>query len=212
MSKSIFPHKKEFIISIHVIAWLLIFVIPIFFYSRSDDNQWVIFWWKNVCTPISFMIVFYVNYCWLIEKYVFANRLKSYITHNLVLIALLCGLNYCWQNYLTPDIQPRSVRLQEKIELLEKEIKELKQSESSIIVKATVNGIRNYMNVEDYVVNEIQTFVEYNNIPIRNFVVEVTNADLRKYLTRITNTISLDVTRRCRKVIEYSDGKKDRSF
>ena len=110
MSKSIFPHKKEFIISIHVIAWLLIFVIPIFFYSRSDDNQWVVYWWKNVCTPISFMIIFYVNYCWLIEKFVFANRLKSYITHNLVLIALLCGLSYCWQNFLTPDIQPRSVR------------------------------------------------------------------------------------------------------
>ena len=134
MSKSIFPHKKEFIISIHVVAWLLIFIIPIFFFSRSDDTQWIVYWWKNVCTPLSFMIIFYVNYCWLIEKFLFVNRLKSYITHNLMLIALLCGLNYCWQNYLTPDIQPRSVRLQEKIEQLEKEIKVLKQSESTITV------------------------------------------------------------------------------
>lgn len=134
MSKSIFAHKKKIIISIHVVAWLLIFVIPIFFFGRSDDTQWVLYWWKNISTPISFLLIFYINYCLLIDRFLFANRMKSYITHNLAIIALLCAMNYCWQNFLTPDIQPRSVRLQEKIEQLESEIKELKRSEGAITI------------------------------------------------------------------------------
>lgn len=145
--------KKKVLVSLHVIAWLLIFIIPIFFFGRDDDNL-SIHYLKYIITPISFIIVFYVNFCYFIEKYLFVHRLKKYIINNLLLIVLLCGINYCWLYYITPDLPPRSVQLMEKVERLENEIQELKNKDSNnipvfkqeevVTTKVTVSNKRTY--------------------------------------------------------------------
>lgn len=132
MNNIIHPFKKNILISIHIIAWLVIFLVPIFFFFRSDENLWTNYL-KYIITPISFVIIYYLNYCLLIGKYLFANRLKSYIAHNACLIIFLCGFNYLWLYHLTPYIPPRSVVLMEKIDELEKEVESLKQQNADPI-------------------------------------------------------------------------------
>lgn len=132
MNNIIHPFRKNILIAMHIIAWLVIFLVPILFFVRSDENLWTNYL-KYIITPISFLIIFYLNYCVLIGKFLFANRLKRYIAHNAVLIIFLCGFNYLWLYHLTPYIPPRSFVLMEKIEELEKEVDSLKQQNADPI-------------------------------------------------------------------------------
>jgi len=72
---------------IHLLAWLVLLGMPLFL-TRPDRpmvtaSQYVHF----MLTAFSFMVVFYVNYLYLISRYLFTHRIGRFLLWNVVLIA-----------------------------------------------------------------------------------------------------------------------------
>ena len=49
--------------------------------------------------PLSFLIVFYCNYCFLIPRYLFEGRIRQYLLLNILLIACVTAGVHFWQEY-----------------------------------------------------------------------------------------------------------------
>lgn len=84
-------------ILIHVIGWGIVFGFPFFFFSRTNSH----FSWSDylhhVIVPLSFLIVFYVNYLLLTPRFLFCQQTKRYIIYNIILIILMGTALYLWQ-------------------------------------------------------------------------------------------------------------------
>lgn len=71
---------------IHMAAWGILFGIPFFFTGREEETVTVESYMRFVIVPISFMLVFYVNYFILVPKYLFTRRLPEFFVANVLLI------------------------------------------------------------------------------------------------------------------------------
>lgn len=84
---------------IHLIGWGMVFGFPLFF-TWKDGNPMT--WEKYmgyVFVPVTFVIVFYLNYFLLIDRLLFRKQLVQFIAANLLLFVVLSvGLDL-WQNY-----------------------------------------------------------------------------------------------------------------
>lgn len=89
---------------IHAISWMIILVFPLFFSDHNDyDDHWSYI--RSLAVPVSFMIVFYVNYFFLIPRFLFREQTSRYIIFNLLLLAAVGLLLYSWQRMnIPPDI------------------------------------------------------------------------------------------------------------
>lgn len=91
------PHFLE--VLAHIIGWGIIFGFPFFFVSRSGNAiSWLDYLHHSV-VPLSFLIVFYINYFILIPRYLFNERVKQYFILNLiVIVGISIGL-HLWQEF-----------------------------------------------------------------------------------------------------------------
>lgn len=83
---------KNFIkIFSHILIWCIILLVPIYIMSREgtfDSKPYI-----SYLTQVSiFALLFYINYLYLIEKLLFNKQFLAYICVNIVLIALLVGI------------------------------------------------------------------------------------------------------------------------
>lgn len=76
---------------IHVLVWIIVFGFPLFFFDRRNEFSWS-FFWNTASTMLYFMIIFYVNYLFLIDKLLFQRKTKEFIFINLILIIVLAAL------------------------------------------------------------------------------------------------------------------------
>jgi hypothetical protein len=76
MNRLLFPGKKVYI-SLHLLAWGIVFILPIYFWS-TDIQRDTPFYLRLYINVISFVILFYVNYIWLIPKLFFRNKRLLY--------------------------------------------------------------------------------------------------------------------------------------
>lgn len=72
---------------IHTAAWAILFGLPFFFTGRESQTVTVLSYVRSVIVPLSFMLVFYVNYVLLIGRFLFAKRPWQFILCNILLIA-----------------------------------------------------------------------------------------------------------------------------
>ena len=85
---------------IHIIGWGIVFGFPFLMMSRSGFSiTWVDYLRHGSVVPVSFIIVFYVNYCFLIPRYLFEGHIKQYLLLNLLLIVLTTAGVHFWQEY-----------------------------------------------------------------------------------------------------------------
>lgn len=85
---------------IHIIGWGIVFGFPFLMMSRSGFSiTWVDYLRHGSVVPISFIIVFYVNYCFLIPRYLFEGRIKQYLLLNILLITCTTAGVHFWQEY-----------------------------------------------------------------------------------------------------------------
>lgn len=85
---------------IHVIGWGIVFGFPFLMMSRSGFNiTWMDYLRHGSIIPLSFLIVFYVNYCFLIPRYLFEGRIRQYLLLNAVLILCIAAGAHLWQEY-----------------------------------------------------------------------------------------------------------------
>lgn len=84
----------------HIIGWGIVFGFPFLMMSRSGFSiTWVDYLRHGSVVPISFIIVFYVNYCFLIPRYLFEGRIRQYLLLNILLIAFTTAGVHFWQEY-----------------------------------------------------------------------------------------------------------------
>ena len=94
-------HLRYIEAAIHIIGWGIVFGFPYLMMSRSGVNlTWGDYLRHGCIWPLSFFIVFYVNYLFLIPRYLFGGRTKEYILINIVLIACLAFGSHLWQEYM----------------------------------------------------------------------------------------------------------------
>ena len=59
---------------IHIAAWGILFGLPFFFTGRESQVLTVTSYLRSVIVPLSFMMVFYVNYFLLVNRYLFSRH------------------------------------------------------------------------------------------------------------------------------------------
>jgi len=81
--------KSRYLI-LHFLCWAVIIVMPFFFHSSNDDSLMVwnryLRWLGN---PLAYMVVFYLNYLWIVPRYLFKkNNWKMFLLINMGVIML----------------------------------------------------------------------------------------------------------------------------
>ncbi len=96
------PNSQSRLVEIltHIIGWGIVFGFPFLMMSRSGFNiTWMDYLRHGSIIPLSFLIVFYVNYFFLIPRYLFEGRIKQYLLLNTGLIICIAAGAHLWQEY-----------------------------------------------------------------------------------------------------------------
>ena len=62
--------------------------------------SWVDYLRHGSAVPVSFLIVFYLNYCFFIPRFLFEGRIKQYVLLNLLLILCTAVGVHFWQDFI----------------------------------------------------------------------------------------------------------------
>ena len=109
-------HLRYVEVLIHVIGWGIVFGFPFLMMSRSGFNiTWPDYLRHGCIVPLSFLIVFYANYLFLIPRCLFAGRSRHYIIYNVLLIAGVLLGAHLWQEYAFILDAPRQPRAPHRI-------------------------------------------------------------------------------------------------
>ena len=85
-------------LSIHILCWSIVLFLPLLFFTAptASWSMTVMRWLRSLGGPLSYMILFYVNYLWLIPRFYFNGRKTAFFAINIGLIAVLLGLMIEW--------------------------------------------------------------------------------------------------------------------
>ena len=94
------PKKKSLQLIIHLLGWGIVFGIPLFFFERNSTADYIDRYLRFISAPVSLMIIFYFNYCYLIDKFLFRKQTREYRTHCIcnLMPALLARTAYSGSN------------------------------------------------------------------------------------------------------------------
>ena len=72
---------------LHLLCWAVLIVVPLFFHSSNDDWQTV---WNRyvrwVGNPLAYILVFYLNYLWVVPRFLLKKNWKMFILINVFVI------------------------------------------------------------------------------------------------------------------------------
>lgn len=104
---------------LHIMCWALLFIVPLFFHSSSED--WTMVWHRylrGLGASVSYVLVFYLNYLWIVPRYMLKKKdWKMFLFINfLVLVAglLTVDLWHLLINNFWPELADRGARLPNK--------------------------------------------------------------------------------------------------
>lgn len=88
-------------ILIHIIGWGIVFAFPLFFMEHTKNNpnyftQYV----RHFSMPLTFFIVFYLNYLLLIPRYLFKEKQKLFFVSNVTLLITMSLFMFVWNDVL----------------------------------------------------------------------------------------------------------------
>lgn len=95
------PYKGQEVI-IHLAAWGILFGLPFFFTGRESQAVTLESYCRFMVIPLSFSLVFYINYFLLIRQFLFTKQTTRYIVSNIVLIVLAMLAVHCLFRLLPP--------------------------------------------------------------------------------------------------------------
>lgn len=86
---------------IHVLCWGLVFAFPLFFYHPNEPLDITLkHYIRSLSGPLGYMVVFYVNYFYLVPKYLFENKRNQFLLLNVTLIFLtLVIMSWWWHSF-----------------------------------------------------------------------------------------------------------------
>lgn len=83
--KQLFSHRRPLELTIHIVSWLLIFGFPLVFMDRESGFHLPQFL-RRSCVPLCYFFVFYMNYLWLVPRFLFKDEVRKYLLGNALLI------------------------------------------------------------------------------------------------------------------------------
>ncbi len=94
---------------IHVCIWLFLFGLPtmIMGWAHEEPKQGEVL--RMIGPPISIAIVFYINYLWLVPRYLLNRKLRVYLPVNLLICIAMLLFTHVWFDMCRtyyPDSQP----------------------------------------------------------------------------------------------------------
>lgn len=98
-------NKRPLPALIHLVAWGILFGMPFFFTGRESQTIMTLEnYIRFMIVPLSFMVVFYVNYFVLVNQYIYTRRIGRFILWNLLLIfVLMVGVHLLMQMLPPPE-------------------------------------------------------------------------------------------------------------
>nr|WP_319397341.1 histidine kinase [uncultured Carboxylicivirga sp.] len=91
------PHKKALTIVMHVLAWLVLVILPQLIINRYWGNQNFIAWGFYLNAAV-YGIIFYINYLWLVPRFYLNNKKVIYFIIGFATIALLYFVSEYFNN------------------------------------------------------------------------------------------------------------------
>lgn len=105
MNMKLLPENKEYRLTgilIHVIGWGIVFGFPFFLNSRTGNTMDLRDYFRHIGVPLSFFIVFYVNYFYLIPRHLFKGQQLRYLLLCVLTIVVMGVLLHLWQSMNMP--------------------------------------------------------------------------------------------------------------
>ena len=160
---------------IHIVCWAVVICFPLLFYVSGDAFSWgdrFNRFVRSLGGPLSYMLVFYVNYVWLVPRYLFRKHYKTFFLANIAVVIIGLGVMLGWWNLITaisPEVLPSggrppkgrpwpvfhatlmlilivglsvAVRMSQRWQQLEQDKKEAEQSRT----RAELRNLRNQLN------------------------------------------------------------------
>lgn len=76
---------KGFEVTVHILAWVYIFLSPIFF-KRSEEPMDLEKFLHGFIFPFTTFVIFYANYFWFVPRLLIRGKLKWFVAANLLMI------------------------------------------------------------------------------------------------------------------------------
>lgn len=97
----------------HILVWAFLLLFPLLFYNPGDTMEHT--WGRTLrtaCSPLCYMVLFYINYLWLVPRLFLGRQKRKYVLINGVLIVAAIGLIFAWWELcrdLFPDRPPHHI-------------------------------------------------------------------------------------------------------
>lgn len=89
MKKRPTSYYKTLEVLIHCFGWIIVFAFPLLLFNQTHEYfNWERYL-RHSMVPLSFLIVFYINYFLLIPRYLFKEQTYKYILCNVILFAIM---------------------------------------------------------------------------------------------------------------------------
>ena len=93
---------KEYTWLLHIAIWVVLFGMPFFSPRPGHPLHGGVDFGRFIPTLVSFLIIFYVNYFFLIKKYLYQKRLGMFILWNVILVAIISLAVHFTHRHLFP--------------------------------------------------------------------------------------------------------------
>ena len=94
---------------IHLLCWGLLLAFPLFTYRQNDTmTDMLRHYLRSIGGTMAWMVIFYLNYCYLVPKMLFENKRKRFIAYNFLAIFLLVA-TMTWWWHLMGNLFPSSM-------------------------------------------------------------------------------------------------------
>lgn len=81
-------NKRPFPILTHLAAWGVLLALPFFFTGRETETVTLQSYMRFIIVPVSFMFVFYINYFFLVDRYLSSRHPGRFFLSNVIVIII----------------------------------------------------------------------------------------------------------------------------
>ena len=105
-------NKKSYLWLLHIAIWVVLFGMPFFSPRPGHPLHGGVDYVRFIPTLASFLVVFYVNYFYLIRKYLYDRKFGKFILSNILLVAIVSILVHLTHRLVfpLPANPPRPIR------------------------------------------------------------------------------------------------------
>ena len=102
-----FSQSKYSGLLIHITAWAVVIGMPLFVFGTDRPLINMNDYFRFLAVPVSFMLIFYINYFHLIEKFLFARHVGKFLICNVFLIlTVMFAVHLLFRYILAPEFMP----------------------------------------------------------------------------------------------------------